>query len=303
MSARPYRPSGQLDDGVLPILFVGAAALAVVVGILEGLVSSWVNLIIIFPAIVGGAAGAFAAARIKSGHVRAPLIAALLAALAAAGGQAAVYGTRYYVFQKKMMPVAAELVDKGIAGDAHAALDAALLAKTGHSGFVGFMALTAENGIEIQHNGSKGPVLAGVAYWIYFAVEMLIALGAAFAAAWSAASKPFCEMCKRWYEQHETVAAGAGDRAQTKQVLTVLNDGRWYDVGAAMGTPTPKTRATLALFSCAGCKTSDLQLTYTVTARVNTKKPQSKIRYKTMLRADEAAMLRQGTVAIAATGT
>jgi hypothetical protein len=296
MSARPYRPSGQLDDGVLPILFVGATALAVVAGIVEGLVSSWwINLLIIFPALVGGAAGAFAVARIKSGHVRAPLIAALLAALAAGAGQAAVYGTQYYVFRQKMMPVATALVERGVAGDAPAALNAALQEKTGHSGFVGYMALTAEHGVEITHNGTKGPVLTGIAYWIYLALEVLIALGVAFAAAWAAASKPFCESCKRWYEQHETVATGAGDRAQVKQVLTVLNDNRWHDVGAAMGTPGAKTRTTLALFSCAGCKTSDLQLTYIVTARVNTKKPQSQIRYKTMLRADEAAMLREGS--------
>jgi hypothetical protein len=82
----------------------------------------------------------------------------------------------------------------------------------------------------------------------------------------------------------------------TKEVIAALDGGRWRDAGAALGTPTEKTIGVIALLRCAGCVEHEPQLTYTVTTRRNTKKPQSQVRYKTMLRADEAAELNRGTV-------
>jgi hypothetical protein len=179
-------------------------------------------------------------------------------------------------------------------GDARAQLDAVLQDKTGHTGFVGYLVLTSQVGVEISHNGSKGAPLTGVAYWVYFAVEMLLALAAAAGMAWSAASRPYCESCKQWYELEEPVGSGSGEKAESKEIITRLEGGRWREVKPALGEPTAKTIGLLTLLRCSGCALHDPQLTYTVGTRRNTKKPQWKVRYKTMLRADEAAELHKG---------
>jgi hypothetical protein len=294
MAARTYQPSGQHNDGVLPMLVLGCAGAAIAVGVVEGLVSSFINLLVIFPIVIGVVAGAVASRKIKSGHMRAPLLVAVIAGLAAGTGQVAVYGTRYVTWQHKVVPeIEAELANNG-GGDARAQLEAVLQEKTGHTGFVGFLVLNSQVGVEIQHNGSKGPLLTGVGYWIYFGVEMLFALATAVSIAWSAASQPYCESCKQWYERRDLVGSGSGEKAVTKQVIATLDGGRWRDVGAALGTATDKTIGVISLLRCAGCTLHEPQLTYTVTTRRNTKKPQSNVRFKTMLRADEAAELQKG---------
>jgi hypothetical protein len=291
MATRAYRPSGQHNDGVMPMLVLSCAAAAIAVGVVEGLVSSFINLLVIFPIVIGAVTGGVAARKIKSGHIRAPLMVAVIAGLAAGAGQLAVYGTRYVNFQHK---VALEIAADNSGSDAHARLDEVLQEKTGHQGFVGFLVLSSQDGVQISHNGSKGPLLTGVGYWIYFGIEMLFALGAAVAMAWSAASQPYCESCQKWYELRELVGSGSGEKAATKQVIATLDGGRWGEVAAALGTATDKTIGVISLLRCDACAHHEPQLTYTVTTRRNTKKPQSQVRYKTMLRADEAAELKKG---------
>jgi hypothetical protein len=93
--ARPYIASGK--SGLNGVLIVAAAAIGsgLVIGVIEGFVSRWFNLLLIFPAVLGAVAGGAAATAVESRKVRRPLVAGLLGFLGATVATAALHGMAY----------------------------------------------------------------------------------------------------------------------------------------------------------------------------------------------------------------
>jgi hypothetical protein len=258
-------------------------------GVLEGVVSRWLSLLLVFPALLGGIV-AFAAVRvIARSHIRAPWVAAGLAGVAGLCAQLALHGVQYAQFRSDLGSQFAESPKAG--SDTAPVLDQVLEQETGQRGFAGFLLFRAKLGTEIKKAGhSSGMKLDGLGFWILFALNFLIAGGIAASSAYSRANAPYCEPCQRWYEQTQPVASGSADQASVKGTLQAMDGGVFTDVPAAFGAPQQDGVALLHLLRCAGCADHEPQLTLTVVSGAG-KKQKTKQAYQGMLRSDEARSL------------
>jgi hypothetical protein len=208
-------------------------------------VSSFINLLIIFPIVIDRVTGGLAARIIRLGHVRAPLLVAVIAGLSPGAGQLAVYGTRYATFEHRLPQIRAELAWNG-GGDARASLDELLQTKDRAFRVRGLLLVSSRVGVDISDDGAKGFTLTGVGYWIYLGVEMQF-VARHRRGAGLVGGVPYCESCKQWYDLSEVVGSGSGEKAVTNRVIARLDHSRWCDVGPALGTPTEKTVGVISL--------------------------------------------------------
>lgn len=290
MPARAYQPSGLSASGAIPRLVVICLLAAVAGGAVEGLISRWISLLLLFPLLLGGIVG-FAASRvIASSHVRAPWVAALIAGVAGLGAQLAVHAVQYVEFRYELGQQLAA-VQPGVDGAVGSLVDQVLQQETGQAGFGGYLQFRAKLGTEIKKAGqSSGIKLEGTAFWVLFAVNFLLAGGIAASSAFTRANAPYCEPCQRWYEKHEHVASGSADKSAVAGTLRALDAGVVTEVPAVFGAAKPDGVAVLQLLRCAGCSDHEPQLSLTVITGP-AKKQKTKNAYKSMLRPDEARSL------------
>ena len=272
---------------------LAAAVLAgVILGGLEGLIGKWFSLFLLFPALVGGAAGWAASGMVQRYKVRAPALVLLLGFLGGAAGYATDHAVRYVRFRSEIAQAMKR--DGPAASDSEIAakIDEELISEVGAPGVRGFLALSARAGVRIKHAGSSddtaGPTFTGTAAWIVWAIELLIAAGIAAGLAWSRARDPFCEACETWYGPASIVATGGpGDKATKNQLTAALETG---DVDAAARSFfTPRDARARAVFqlTAATCPRCDGDA-YCQLDRVMTKKraQQSKLATWLMSRAE-----------------
>jgi hypothetical protein len=309
MPARPYRASGKTDPGWFPAFFLGTTGAGIAVGALEAWISttfSW-NLLIIFPAAIGVAVGAFAIARIEKNGIRAPITVGILAMLAGVLGQLTVHVGSYIQTRRSIVDNFesnraeeirkagddAEAVKEIRAIDRDAAIDDELERRTGNRGFVGFLTLMATKGFTITNHGSSGTAVSGIGTWLFWLLDFLIAGGAAFSMAHSRANEPFCETCKRWYGKALVVASGSGEKPAWQAAVKALDVRDWQGFASALGSPGAKAASELTLQRCSRCEENEPRMTFSLRTGLNTKKPQSAKKYQSMIRADEVALLSQ----------
>jgi hypothetical protein len=284
MPARPYRPSGLSDPGSLPLLVAGCFVAGGLAGVVESVVGRWIHLLVIFPLLTGLAVGAFAAWTIGRRRIRAPLLAAAVAGAGGFTAQLADHVTEYYRFRADIEEPARQ---RGLT------VDEALEAMTGSPGFVGFMRLRAREGVTLQRageSGDRGTHVSGAGSFVLWGVEALLAIGAAAGLAWSRASEPFCERCKLWYGGHQGVALGSPDKADVRAVIAALDARDVQRAVGALGAPKEDARSQLTLRRCTRCEEHEPLLSYQVVMRLK-KKPQTRTRYRTLLRPMDATAL------------
>jgi hypothetical protein len=287
MPARPYRPSGASEPGSIPALFVLTLLAGIAGGVVEGVVGRYlISLFIVFPLLLGLVAGGAAAWRVGVGKVRAPALAALAGLLGGLAGQVANDRLEYEFFRRD---AAAEVRSGHPDVDAGAILDEYLVEQTGQAGWTGFLELQAREGISIKRGGGHGLKITGIGCYILWLVELLLAGGVALAMAYDRARQPFCERCKAWYALDEPIADGARDA--WKQVVAALERGDIAGALAARGTPTAKAKAALRLLQCATCEAHEPLLKVRVHTGLDGKKPQDKVVYQSLLRADQGRAL------------
>jgi hypothetical protein len=226
---KPYVPSGQSDPGGIARMAGACLAAGAVAGTLLHYVERWLNLLLLFPALLGAVAGGVGAAVIAQKRIRAPLAAGLIAL--AAGALAYAMDS----FLSCWEVGAADL------------------------GFLDFLRLRAEMGTRIGRVGSSGSPLelGGTATWILWALELACAAGIAFAVAWGRAREPFCEPCGRWYGEREAaLIVGALTEETAVRAALEIQDAVGLARLATTGTPTLGAgRAALAVRvrRCSGC--------------------------------------------------
>jgi hypothetical protein len=281
MVGRRYVPSGQMEEGALPALAVVPLAVGVLTGFVEALLARWFDLLILFPALIGVAAGYTAMKIVDRGKVRRPLLAGLLACFAGLAGQAARQEVEYRDFRAAV----AYLASPG-APAPHP--DAALRELTGRTGRLGYLLLEAEHGVEVKKPGApRGFTVKGGWFWLLFVFELLVAGAVAFELTWRRASAPFCERCKRWYGTEAPLATGAGEREAVTDTLSALEASDWVRFARALGTATAAKASALLVARCEGCADNDARLTVKVFRHPGTRKEKSRVRFVSMVRPDE----------------
>jgi hypothetical protein len=229
MSLRPYVASGRGGLGAIFAVLVAAVLAGTILGAIESLVSQWLSLFLIFPALIGVAAGATAAGVVSRYKLRAPAIALVVGFAGGAAGYVAEHAVTYARFRSEI--ATAIKSDLPGASDAEIAseLDGRLIQEVGAPGFHGFLSLMAREGVQLKRTSGgsdAGISFKGTAAWILWGIELLIAAGIAGALPWSKAREPFCEDCGLWYGPAGTLASGgAGSKAMHKQLMSALELG------------------------------------------------------------------------------
>jgi hypothetical protein len=208
---REYKASGAAP---LPGILV-ALALTLIGAVLMGGVLYAVDhylrfyLIVLFPGIAGGVAGAMLAAGVRSGKLRNGAITALIALV----GAVVLLGTYHFAAYEFALKdeVRQFLTSQNASATPQAvasATDEFLRSETGTGGFLGFLQLEAKQGISITRSSSSsgsGLELKGVWYWVYAGVEFAVVFFLIYALGSGAANEPFNERNQQWFGVGKTV--------------------------------------------------------------------------------------------------
>lgn len=297
MDRRPYVPSGKSDSGALLVVLGATLGAAVLAGLLEGFVSQWFSLLLIFPLALGLAVGGVGHAFVTSRRVRNPLAVALIGVAMGLTAQALVHVVDYERARSTVAaaierdPAAAPFVQEhGI----DASVDAAFAGEDGKEPFLGYLAIAAAHGITITHAGggsSSGPTLTGLGAYALWLVELAVAAGVGAWMMASQAREPFCEPCNAWYATEEIVAAGAGEPKRAKATAQRLESGRLVDAVSELGESDGKSLSMLVLRGCSKCKGHEPLLELRRVTGIGKKQETKKV-FATLLSQSEAEELR-----------
>jgi hypothetical protein len=246
------RPSGRSAPGALPALAAVCVAAGVGAGFVEGVISAWISLLFVFPALIGLAVSYAANAWVTRGRIRAPMVVALVAFVGGATGQVAVHGTEYFRFRNELAAAFASNPD--VAG---LTVDEFLQAEVGRSGFLAYLDLVASDGIAIGKPGrfSSAPGLRDGGVWGLWAFELVIAGIVAAGLSVARTYDPYCDRCDRWYDRKLQIATGAPEKVAWKPLVDAAeSDADWAPALAKLGAPKPKAASFVSLAGCSTCR-------------------------------------------------
>jgi hypothetical protein len=264
---REYKPSNLLAPQGIVFLIVAAIAGGVAIGLITYFVSTLIYLIVLFPIIMGLLAGSIISGAVILGKVRNPMIAMLFGVLIAV----VLYGTyRYAEYEFGFRDDAREeflqvlrdtadsngivatdeeleaLLDEVVQGEAVG--DYLLREETGSTGIVGFVKLSAQEGVTITSTRSTSPNETGltlkdtVAY-IYWLVEFAVIAGIAMSMARSRATTPFSEETREWYGKGEYL--GTVPPQAVQPLIELLQQGNYgqaaQHINRGGNRPVPRT--------------------------------------------------------------
>lgn len=300
---RKYVASGKADDGALLVLFAATLVAAVGIGAIEGFISQWFNLVLLFPLLLGALVGLAGVWVVKVKKVRKPMFVIAVGFAMGFLSQGVVHFVEYRVARSTIadnMKNDAQAAAFVRANGEELAVDLALGGKDGDLPIVGYVKLAAEQGITISNAGSSyhesSPTFSGVGVYIYWLVEFLVAGGMAAFILWTQAREPFCEKCDAWYTLDRVVASGAGGRASIKATIERIESGRFAEAVRALGKTDGNTMSVLALRSCAQCRDGDLvfELRH-ITGMNRRQQAQTRRAYTTIVSESEAQELVSAT--------
>jgi hypothetical protein len=187
----------------------------------------------IFPAVLGGAVGFAANRGVKSGKVRDPAIAGVVALLAGVVSYGSMNYVQYLNFRQAF---AKEIINLNLATEQNSqqAIDEFLQQEVNNSGFIGFMQFSAKQGTQISRSGESGSgfKLDQTFTLIYWLIELAIIEGLAFGFATVAAKEPFCEQSHDWYGQPEPLTSA--DLADRDKLIEALNSDNYAQAGTLL---------------------------------------------------------------------
>jgi hypothetical protein len=259
MSLRRYVATGRGQPFAIAAVLGAALVGGVAIGVIEGEIDDWFSLLVIFPLLIGLAAGGGAAWMVSRFQLRAPVLAAALAIIGAAAGYV---GSHFVDYRQFRAGIQAEVGrgDPTVSDDEIAkAPDEVLVHETGSSGFRGYLDLAARQGVRIKRMSSSddGTTFTGVAAWVVWVLELLLAAGTAAYLAFTRAREPFCEPCETWYGSARPIASGGnGTKDSRKTLVAALEAGDAASAAAVLAVPPgPKASFFLEASTCPRCST------------------------------------------------
>lgn len=236
-----YRASNRISFGgfilLLLLAVIGAAAMGGILFALDYYLHFY--LILVFPIFAGAIAGGLLARGVYSAKVRSPILAGIVGLLCGVLMYGVYHFASYYFgFRTDMRAIYVENAGRQPTDNEFTSeLDALLQDEVGDTGFLGYLKLTAKEGITITSTSSyastsKGQTLEGDLVWGYYGVEILIAaLFAAFIAG-RAAGEPFDEDAGEWYGPPMLFATA--DKKSRKDLVNALKDGNFQQAGTLL---------------------------------------------------------------------
>jgi hypothetical protein len=255
-----YQPSNIAPTQGKQLLAISSVVTGVVVGGAVAFISQWLYLIVLFPILMGFSGGAAIAWAVKKGKVRNPIVASAFAALSGL----ILYATMNYGQYLLFLGEATKIIQKELPQSDRASIDQIiedeLKASTGSGGFVGYLKLSAQKGIDITRAGrssKSGIHLDQTFTLIYWLIEFAVIEGLAIAAASAAASSPFSEDANDWYDSPQFV--GTVESTMKDELLTLVNNEHFGKLGSLLNPAgdVPHPRIDVNIQSAAAATTSD----------------------------------------------
>lgn len=198
------------------ILLFGAALLAgIVIGGIASVISNFIYLVLIFPVIMGMAAGYVIKSVVISEKIRTPFVVVLTGLFATL----IVYGSMHFFdYLQFRINLAKELQaqyfdeygESAPRENVQAFIDYVLAQKTGSSGFLGFILLEAQSGVSLSQVGpgsmpNDEGINLGSFTWLYWLVEMGFIAWPSIDPAYHKSRELFCEHCNDWIPQGDHI--------------------------------------------------------------------------------------------------
>jgi len=226
--------------GFILLLVLAIIAAAALGGILYAVDHyAHLYLILLFPIIAGGIAGGLLARGVYTAKVRSPLVAGIIGLLCGVLMYGVYHFASYYFgFRSDMRAIYVENAGKEpTEAQFNSELDGLLKDEVGDTGILGYLKLTAKEGITITStnsysSSSKGDTLKGNLVWGYYGVEILIAALIAAFIAGRAAGEPFDEDAEEWYGPPLLFATATGK--SRKDLVNALKDGNFQQAGTLL---------------------------------------------------------------------
>lgn len=246
---------------LLPVLPV-----AILIGIVYHFIAQYLDLLILFPLVVGACVGGVLASLAKKHKVRSKFV---LCAFAIAGGLLS-FGARWagdaFQAREEFISSSASQLSNG-----NAALEAkaqTFLRNTyPPAKFLPlYLQAVAKQGMTISSHGSSSSnaPITGTAFWVFVLADALIMCGTATAIAWGQATSPFCLGCDSWYGTEMTVSRLHLNQAG--EAANMAKSGNWTGLGELRSEgATEKSYCDVLLSKCPSCSTGKL----TVKSRSN----------------------------------
>ena len=281
---QPYKPDTGFALSGMAMLLSSLAIVGAALGFVAHFISQYFWLIILFPALIGGALGAVGARMTRQGRVRNPWIGGLAGFLGGALAMLLMHYFDYRTFKDdtvgKLHPDIVELAKAPPAeqqrqlaplnaedrSNVELALRAARV-----DGFGSYLDFNAHVGVQINKATSgkdKGLNLGYYGSYTYWAIEVLIVAGITFAMVRKATATPFCRDCDQW-KNAKVLGGFTGDATAAAAAVNAGDLSALATAGPATGGPAQLTVA--CCDACVGRGSIDVQLdALTVDAKGNT---------------------------------
>jgi len=225
---RPIHPSNIVPFPGLVL----ALAIVLVGGVMTGIAayyfSTVIYMVLIFPLIMGFLAGWLAVIGVKLGKIRNPVVGTILGLLCGLVVYGSMWTAQYYGFKEQVNQSIVEQYGPQDRAQVEQTINQELVADTGQGGFVGFVMVTAKQGVEIVpfiSSTAQGTNLGETGSYIYFLIELALVLALGFRPPFKAAAMPFCKVCRRWLGKEKLV--GYLDPNLSAEILSHARSGNF----------------------------------------------------------------------------
>lgn len=234
---KPYKPSNKVPSSGFTWLILSSILGGLAIGGITFVVSRLIYLVILFPALMGGAGAKVSEIAIKRGKVRNPFIASIFAALTGIVLYGTFHGAEYFWFKQEASQAISQELGDVEDGEIQQIIEEYLQEETGATGFWGYMKLSAKGGVSIGRAGRDRFTLTGTMTWIYWLIEFGIIEGVIIATAVSHAKQPFCESSDRWYGDSKPI--GNVKNSLSENFLNLVNSENFIRAGELIDPLAP----------------------------------------------------------------
>lgn len=293
---RKYQPSGAAPISGLILMLIATIAVGVAAGLALFAVDFYIKfyLVLAFPIIGAFLVGGLLLVIVRASRIRNPLLAGLIAGLGGLIMMGTYHFASYFIgFRSDVRTFIEEEVGEPISdADLDEFLSEILQDEVGQDGFVGYLQLTAREGISITRATSTsdtgGLELKDGLVWGYWGLELLIAIGVAWGMASKQARDPFDESAESWYGKSEYM--GTVDWKSRNAFKDALKKGDFQGAGALLTSANLKyPRADIRLRRSPNPSAADVYLEY----HEATAKGRSALRQSGMVSSGELALMSQ----------
>lgn len=225
---KTYQPSNIAPSQGIAILAASSLVSSVAIGGATAFLGKFIYFIVLFPLGMGFATGSVLGFAVKKGKIRSPITAlglGLLGGLVTYG--ALMYG-QYMNFQQETATIEN--------------VDTLLQERTGSSGFVGFLKISAKEGITISRSGRGGFTIKDNFVYLLWLIELGVVGFLAASIPFAAANEPFNEDANEWYTEIKLI--GSAPEESRDEIIRLLNMDDMVGASALLSSqtdmPTPR---------------------------------------------------------------